>query len=186
MRYSQLVSSFITTLHSSGTIAATIWNGLTRMTLCPVELTVWKPLLPEDALNLINDDAVQTMTKREMRGILLEMGLEPKHMVDNLKGVAIDDSYYASALIDLTNPDNPTLVHPCDFAPFAHYYDDEDYFVDGVFTWKAIQKFAPVFAAANHIAITQDCEILSFPMPRPRKLGRTARRRARAKKARSE
>jgi hypothetical protein len=71
-------------------------------------------------------------------------------------------------LVDVSNMDAPRLLRPCEVASFADKCADEEYWDDGRFTWKAIQEFAPTWATTNLVAITQDQEMISFPLPEPR------------------
>ena len=182
--YTQLVHSFVPMLKGSPELAAKIYNILSPMTMCPLELKGWRPVDPfeEDEM----DEIVRTMTKSQLRAMMEDNGLDEEAINDSMAQnvMALDDSYTISALLDVSDPSNPRVVMPCDFPAFAERCDDESYMWSRVMTWKALQEYAPAFAAAKHIAVTMDCEVLTFPLPAitggKRNKGRTARRRLRA------
>lgn len=140
----------------------------------PLELRNWyctvSPLSPDSTEDL--RDTMDTLTLAKMRSILLEMGWEEDEMMkETLRCVAIDDSYRMSAFVDLSDPDVPRIVRPCDVPLFGSLVnigelcENEEYMVDGVLTWKALQDFAPAWASMHLVAITMDLDTMSFPLP---------------------
>jgi hypothetical protein len=181
--YNTRVNEFVGILKSSPTMVATLWN------------TLWNTLDDErddldaaDVTDIINDGGIDIITKKQMEAKLLENGWDAADVADTMQQdlVAMDDSYRRTFLLNIMDPNNPVVVNLCEFEAFAEKCGDAAYEWDGVLTWKALQEFAPVFLAAGHIVVTQDAEVMSFPLPTLPTGGRRKTRRARkAKKSTS-
>lgn len=161
MSYTEVVHSFVTRMKESPQRVADLWNALT-----PLVDNLATPLAVDDTKDIIAE-GIEIHTRSQMRAKLVDMGWDSADMAEVLKGVAIDDSYRVSAFLDVTDPDAPRVVMPCDVPVFADRCGDDEYIWDGVLTWRAIQELGPVLAAANMIAITKDFEMLTFPVPEP-------------------
>jgi hypothetical protein len=185
--YIALANSAMEKLKASPELTAAAWNHMSRETMHGSlrDLAKYQNLGPEDMEDIIAE-GMETMTRAEMRSKLEDNGWEEDMIAESLKVVVADDSYWTCMFLDTTNPYSARLLHPCEVASFADKMGDADYWDDRRFTWKAIQEFAPTWAAANLVAITLDGEMITFPLPEPaggrRKRGRTARRRAAKRK----
>ncbi len=188
--YIQRVNAFVGILKASPAMVANLYN------------TMWNTLDTErENLDVVEDADViadiikdiETITRKQQEAKLLENGWDAADVADTMQQdlVAMDDSYRRSFLLNITDPNTPVIVNLCEFAGFAEKCGDAGYEWDGVMTWKALQEFATTFGAAGHIVVTQDSEVISFPLPtvppqdggRRKKRGRTARRRHSNKRA---
>lgn len=160
--YIHLVTAFVSDLKESPTTILALYNELFPKTLCDVERRNWTPMEAYDAEDL----PVETMTQAQMRAKLAsDNGWEATDMVETLKGVAIDDSYAISAFLDISDPLHPTVEMPHLWAPFVDRCDNDEYIWSGVLRWRTIEEYATTLVAANMVAITMDCSVLSFPLP---------------------
>lgn len=190
--YTDLVTSFLTVLRASPELAARLYNETYPRTLSRREQSAWTPMTAEDAADPDMLE-IESMTKAQMQAKLEEQGYDEEMIADQMQGVAIDDSHVLSVFLDVRDPNNPLVVAPCDYAPFAAHCDNEEYLWNDVASWRTVQEFAGQLAADQHILMTMDGGMaLSFALPtvvggrrkRGRTSQRTARRRAAAKKTR--
>ncbi len=188
--YIQRVNTFVGILKASPAMVADLYNTMSNA----IDPTRENLDAEEDAdviADIITDNGIETLTRKQQEAKLLENGWEPEEVAETMQQdlVAMDDSYRRTFLLNITDPNSPIVVNLCEFPAFAEKCSAEGYVWDGVMTWKALQEFATTFGATGHIVVTQDAEVISFPLPevtaggRRKKRGRTARRRQSSKKA---
>ena len=186
--YIKRVNEFVGILKASPVMVADLYNTMSNA-INPTRENLDAEEDAEVIADIINDNGIETMTRKQQEAKLLENGWEAEEVAETMQQdlVAMDDSYRRTFLLNITDPNSPVVVNLCEFPAFAEKCSADGYVWDGVMTWKALQEFATTFGAAGHIVVTQDFEVISFPLPEVtaggrRKRGRTARRRQLRKK----
>ncbi len=160
MSYTYTVSSFVANMLASPVLTAAVWNELQSVTQKAFVNLEEDPEFVED----IQRQGIWILTQAGMAEKLRDMGWDEDAIQNSLEIVGIDDSYRASFLLDIRNPEQPRVVIPSEKSVFVEICKDSAMFQDGVFTWRAIEAYADAFLARGFLAVTVD-EIIIFPVP---------------------
>ncbi len=163
--YNQLVKSFVTTLHDAPHLKIALMRGLNAVGRA--YFGEGYAGMNDNNLNALNDEDFEYIGFRTMnrKNMISEMGYNNNtnntnnannNINDPRKYTAIDDAYRHTALVNITDPNNPVVENPCETEIFGEACEDEEMFSDYVFSWKALQQMANQMVQQKRIAIVQD------------------------------
>ncbi len=160
--YNQLVKSFVTTLHDAPHLKIALMRGLNAVGRA--YFGEGYAGMNDNKLNALNDEDFEYIGFRTMnrKNMISEMGYNNNtnnannNINDPRKYTAIDDAYRHTALVNITDPNNPVVENPCETEIFGEACEDEEMFSDYVFSWKALQQMANQMVQQKRIAIVQD------------------------------